>query len=80
MSEDKLAADPDRLVRLSDLVSLSEIAERAGVTPQAIAMWHVRDQGTSQGFPLPVRDVPRSRLWLWAEVEPWLWLTGRMRP
>ena len=71
--------DPDRTVRVGDLVTLEQIAERCGVGPNAVANWAARSDGLQYkpGMPAPVRDVPRSRLWLWPEVAAWLELTGR---
>lgn len=58
----------DRWVSVSDLVTGTEIAERYGVTPAAVANWTAR----YDDFPQPVKEVPRLRLWLWTEVERWL--------
>lgn len=67
--------DPDTWVRLGDLVTLHDIAKRSGVSLQAVANWAARDLG----FPDPVRDEPRSRLWLWPDVERWLIDNKRQR-
>lgn len=72
------APDPDLYVRVGDLVSLAQIAERAGVGDNAVANWTVRGNGPrTLPFPDPVRDEQRSRLWLWPEVAAWLDETGR---
>lgn len=62
------------LVETDDLVTATMIAERAQVVPTAVANWQAR---TGNGFPLPVVSLPRTKLWLWPDVEAWLWVTGR---
>lgn len=66
-------------VRVSDLVSPEQIAERTGVGVNAVVNWAGRPTKRGPAFPDPVRDVPRSRLWLWPQVEVWLRETGRTR-
>lgn len=63
---------PRRLVM--DLVSRSEIAERAGVTRQAVGNWvnGLRQAGT---FPAPF-VLSNGGMWLWAEVVPALRTLG----
>ncbi len=60
-------------VDVDDLVTPSEIAERAGVTAAAVSNWSARDVT----FPSPVKDTSRCRIWLWSEVQLWLRVTGR---
>lgn len=67
--------DPDRMVRVGDLVTPSQIAERAKVVPGAVNNWRKRDPT----FPEPVFEEARTVLWLWPDVESWLWLTQRNR-
>ena len=53
------------------LVSLSDIAERAGLTRQAISLYTRAERGA--GFPNPVaRVTSNSPLWDWLEVTEWL--------
>ena len=53
------------------LVSLSDIAERAGLTRQAISLYTRAARGA--GFPNPVaRVTSNSPLWDWLEVTEWL--------
>lgn len=61
------------MVDVDDLVSASQIAERAGVGASAVVNWSNRHVT----FPAPVRDEPRSRLWLWSEVQVWLGASRR---
>ncbi len=52
-----------------DLVSRSMIAERAGVTPQAVGHWA---RGERQAdFPEPFNHAAGG-LWIWGEVNTWL--------
>ncbi len=58
-----------------DLVTRTEIAERASVTPQAVGSWiRGERQATQHGeFPKPFSIAGGSRgLWLWREVNEWL--------
>jgi len=53
------------------LVSLSDIAERSGLTRQAISLYTKAERGSS--FPNPVaRVTSNSPLWDWLEVTEWL--------
>ena len=53
------------------LVSLSDIAERSGLTRQAISLYAKAERGS--GFPNPVaRVTSNSPLWDWLEVTEWL--------
>lgn len=55
------------------LVSLSEIAERAGLTRQAITLYARGDRGS--GFPAPAAKVmSKHPLYDWGEVAQWLHL------
>ena len=51
-----------------DLTSRNEIAERLGVTRQAVSNW-VRGQ-RGDGFPTPTNDVAGG-VWLWGDVARW---------
>ncbi len=53
------------------LVSLSDIAERSGLTRQAISLYTKAKRGS--GFPNPIaRITSNSPLWDWLEVAKWL--------
>lgn len=59
------------------LVSLSEIAERAGLTRQAISLYTRAERG--ENFPGPVAKVTsRHPLWDWPEVAEWLFDRGTL--
>ena len=59
------------------LVSLSEIAERSGLTRQAISLYTRAERG--QNFPGPVAKVTsRHPLWDWPEVAEWLFERGTL--
>jgi biotin operon repressor len=51
-----------------DLANRNEIAERLGVTRQAVGNWVRRQRG--DGFPIPSNDVAGG-VWLWGEVARW---------
>ena len=56
----------------SDLVGMSEIAERCGRTRESVRLLVTGARGPGQ-FPPPVNDPRRPhRLWRWSEVERWL--------
>lgn len=59
------------------LVSLSDIADRAGLTRQAAALYSVGERGV--GFPHPIaRVTSKTPLWDWSEVAEWLHAHGRL--
>lgn len=59
------------------LVSLSEIAYRAGLTRQAISNYAAGKGKRALGFPRPVaRITSESPLWDWPEVARWLSAKG----
>ncbi len=59
------------------LVSLSDIAERSGLTRQAISLYTKAERGS--GFPNPVaRVTSNSPLWDWLEVTEWLHAQSRI--
>jgi hypothetical protein len=55
------------------LVGLTEIAQRAGVRKQAVAMWRTRHPD----FPRPVAELHTGAVWWWPHVRSWLRRTGR---
>ncbi len=57
-----------------DLVGVSEIAERAGVSIHTVYSWRKR----KLGFPDPVSDLRGLLVWEWVDVEAWLRSTGRL--
>ncbi|NEE01976.1 hypothetical protein [Phytoactinopolyspora halotolerans] len=54
-----------------DLVTLGEIAERAGRTLAAVENW-VKGRRGPGGFPEPRVPRPRAALYSWADVSTWL--------
>ncbi|QBJ98413.1 hypothetical protein ERC79_22620 [Rhodococcus sp. ABRD24] len=69
---DQLVARGVRPVRTHpDLVTRQDIADRAGVTRQAVGQWvrGVRQRGTP--FPAPFNTVSGG-IWLWGDVYAWL--------
>jgi hypothetical protein len=60
-----MGANPLRLV--DDLVSRTEIAERAGVTRQAVGMWLNGARRQARVFPTPL-VLSGGGLWLWGEI------------
>ena len=64
---DRAAAEL-RVIRLDDdLVAVSDIASRIGVSRQAVQQFVSLD-----GFPPPWSTVASARVWRWAEVNEWL--------
>ncbi|WP_137725862.1 hypothetical protein [Prescottella subtropica] len=69
---DQLVAGGVRPTRTHpDLVTRQDIADRAGVTRQAVGQWvrGVRQRGTP--FPAPFNTVSGG-IWLWGDVYAWL--------
>jgi len=59
------------------LVTLSDIAERAGVTRAAVSLYAKGERGT--GFPAPIsRVTTESPLWEWSRVARWFHRQGRL--
>lgn len=65
---------PD-VVRVADLVGTHEIAQRAGVSAQAVCNWATRHET----FPAPLVSLECGRVWYWPQVAAWLSATGRTR-
>ena len=70
------------VVRLADagLVSMADIASRAGRTREGVRLLIAGERGPG-GFPPPITD-PRSRyrLWRWSEVDRWFVTQLREQP
>jgi predicted DNA-binding transcriptional regulator AlpA len=61
--------EQQRSVLISNIVGLSEIAERLGVSKTAVHNWTVRHADT---FPKPIAPVGKlAMVWDFAEVELW---------
>lgn len=56
----------------SNVVGITQVAERAGVTPGAVQKWRQR----YEAFPAPFANVGTEAsphpVWDWLEVESWL--------
>lgn len=63
----RLGAAPSRLV--DDLVTRTQIAERAGVSRQAVGLWISGQRQSALSFPAPF-ILTGGGLWLWSEVLP----------
>lgn len=53
---------------MTDLVSVTEIAERAGTTPGTVHSWRRRHAD----FPRPIAELAIGPVWSWPDVERWL--------
>jgi hypothetical protein len=60
----------------SDLVSSEDIAERLDIRHRA-SINTMLARGTD-GFPAPVVDKGKCRLWRWTQVREWAVRTGRL--
>jgi transcriptional regulator with XRE-family HTH domain len=54
-----------------DLVTRSNIASRAGKTPQAVNLWVSGERKANNPFPRPAYRAANG-LWLWGDVAEWL--------
>jgi predicted DNA-binding transcriptional regulator AlpA len=59
-----------------NLVGVKEIAQRAGVTVDAVHKWRERDPST---FPRPVAELAQGPVWKWEHVDAWLKARGGVR-
>lgn len=64
------------MVEIADPVGAYEIAERCGITRQAISHWSKR----YDDFPDPRIRLRSIRVWDWQEVRVWLIQTYRLDP
>lgn len=72
----KSGAQPIR-IEPDDLVNISDIAERCGLTRQAVSLYAKGSR--SEGFPIPVACVTTSHpLYNWADVAEWLFDKGHV--
>jgi chromosome partitioning protein len=55
------------VTEISDLVGLSEVADRLGVSKQVIANWRQRQES----FPQPIANLKSGPVWQWAEIAAW---------
>lgn len=60
----------------SELVSVAEIAARAGRPINTIQSWRRRHRD----FPPPVASLAAGPIWVWPRVERWIETHGRARP
>lgn len=58
-----------------DLVDRRLIAQRAGCTRQAVALWVTGRRHVDDPFPLPF-NLTLGQTWLWSEVHAWLGRRG----
>lgn len=58
-----------------DLVTVSEIAERAGTNRESVRLWSVGKRRS--GFPRPFATLGTSAVWAWSDVFPWLVSNGQ---
>ncbi|WP_280436788.1 helix-turn-helix transcriptional regulator [Nocardia carnea] len=58
-----------------DLVSRQDIADRVGMSRQAVGNWVRGERQNSRPFPAPV-TLSSGGLWLWASVVRWIEETG----
>lgn len=56
------------MVRLDDLVGITEISERTGASPQSVCNWIAR----RSDFPAPIISLALGPIFLWSQVEPWV--------
>ena len=67
--------EPDRLVRVGDLVGAAEVAVRLGLKhPQSVSLLKRRHAE----FPEPVMQLAKAFVWNWPDIEAWAKATGRL--
>ena len=64
------------VLTMSDtVVGVAEIAVHAGVKPDTVQQWRIRNLG----FPAPLRVLAMGPVWFLPVVEAWLEQTGRQK-
>ena len=66
-------------VDVDDAVTLGDIASRVGRTGESIRLWSEGRRGPG-GFPRPIADTGKVRVYSWAEVVRWLPAAGLSVP
>lgn len=64
---------PERVVKVSDLVGVAEIAQRIGVEVGTVQSWRRRHDD----FPEPIARLSAGLVWAWPDVDDWARATGR---
>lgn len=64
-----------RLYAADRLVGMNEIADRLDVRLGTVHRWRER----YLDFPAPVTTLKIGPVWVWADVEEWAAMTGRLR-
>jgi hypothetical protein len=73
--ESVILQDPDRVVRVGDLVGAAEIAVRLNLKhTQSVSVLKRRHAS----FPKPVMQLAKAFVWAWPDVEEWAKDTGRL--
>jgi hypothetical protein len=68
--------DPDRVVRVGDLVGAAEVANRLGLKhTQSVSVLKQRHES----FPQAVMQLAKAYVWNWPDIEAWARETGRLR-
>ena len=57
------------------VVGVAEIAKHAGVKPDTVQQWRIRNLG----FPAPLRVLAMGPVWKLSVIEAWLERTGRTK-
>lgn len=66
------------VVEENGYATLSEMAERAGMSRQALSLYAQNKRGDGQ-FPTPVYGLSsKAALWFWPEVATWLYQKGKL--
>jgi hypothetical protein len=63
------------LIRLDDIVTAPEIAQRLNVQGNTVHVWRRR----YEDFPQPVKQLATGPIWVWPDVERWALESGRVR-
>lgn len=73
-------------IRVSDLVSIADIADLLGVKRETVDLWRVRDRrGRTVVLPMPAPVIPNDTcrsacpLWSRTQILKWAGATGRLR-
>lgn len=74
----ELIGEGIKVIRIDpDYVTRAEIAERFGVSAQAVGLWCRGERNSSKPFPKPSVSSSGATLWIWSDIVYWARSVGK---